>query len=103
MVRKVGDTISETQGDTSRTVSMIGSAFENVERSRTIALDVERVFSSILERSQSLSESLNRTTGATEEQSRKVGEVRDRLEKTLSDSDKVKDLIRKEGFFSPNR
>ena len=101
--REIGDTISETQGDTSRTVSMIGSAFENVERSRTIALDVERVFSSILERSQSLSESLNRTTGATEEQSRKVGEVRDRLEKTLSDSDKVKDLIRKEGFFSPNR
>ncbi len=96
--REIGDTIKETQGDTSRTVSMIGSAIEKVETSRDISLEVKKVFSAILERSQSLSESLQGTTSATTEQSRKVADVRSRLQTALSEADKVKELVRKDSF-----
>ena len=96
--REIGDTIKETQGDTSRTVSMIGSAMEKVETSRDISLEVEKVFSAILERSQSLSESLQGTTSATMEQSRKVEDIRPRLQTALSEADKVKELVRKDSL-----
>jgi methyl-accepting chemotaxis protein len=96
--REIGDTIKETQGDTSRTVSMIGSAMEKVETSRDISLEVEKVFSAILERSQSLVESLQGTTSATMEQSRKVADIRPRLQTALSEADKVKELVRKDSL-----
>lgn len=45
--REIGETIKETQSDTKKTVSMIGSAIGKADQIRDISGDVERAFTTI--------------------------------------------------------
>ena len=93
--KEIGDTIRETQEDTSKTVSMIKSALDKVSGSQKMSEDVDRVFSSIVARSQELSRSLSETVGATKKQSSEVAAIRKSLEHAQEETEKVKALLNK--------
>ena len=93
--KEIGDTIRDTQEDTSKTVSMIKSALEKVSGSQKMSEDVDRVFSSIVTRSQQLSQSLSETVNATKKQSNEVAEIRNRLEHAQQETEKTKALLEK--------
>ncbi len=93
--KEIGDTIRETQEDTSKTVSMIKSALEKVSGSQKMSEDVDRVFSSIVARSQDLSKSLSETVSATKKQSNEVEEIRKNLEHAQQEAEKTKELLKK--------
>ena len=57
--------------------------------------DVDRVFSSIVARSQELSRSLSETVGATKKQSSEVAAIRKSLEHAQEETEKVKALLDK--------
>jgi len=93
--KEIGDTIRETQEDTSKTVSMIKSALDKVSGSQKMSEDVDRVFSSIVARSQELSRSLSETVGATKKQSSEVAAIRKSLEHAQEETEKTKALLEK--------
>jgi methyl-accepting chemotaxis protein len=93
--KEIGDTIRETQDDTSKTVSMIKSALEKVSGSQKMSEDVDRVFSSIVARSQDLSKSLSETVSSTKKQSKEVEEIRKSLEHAQLETEKTKELLKK--------
>ena len=88
--REIGETIKETQSDTKKTVSMIGSAIGKADRIRDISGDVERAFTTITERSQALTESLGEIVRSSGDQSGKVAGVRKDLDAALIEAKKIK-------------
>jgi methyl-accepting chemotaxis protein len=93
--KEIGDTIRETQEDTGKTVSMIKSALEKVSGSQKMSEDVDRVFSSIVARSQELSRSLTETVGSTKKQSSEVAQIRRSLEQAQEETERTKTLLEK--------
>lgn len=93
--KEIGDTIRETQEDTKKTVSMIKSALDKVSGSQKMSEDVDRVFTSIVTKSQALSKSLSATVDSTKKQSSEVAEIRKSLEHAQQKTEETKALLEK--------
>jgi len=83
--KEIGTTIRETQGETTRTVTLIHGTLGKVEESQRKAEGVGKVFASIVDHATVLSETLKDIVGVTEKQSTKVSAVRKQLESLVSD------------------
>jgi len=78
--KEIGSTIRETQGDTTRTVTLIHGTLGKVTESQKKAEVVGTVFESIVSHATILSDTLKSIVGVTETQSRSVSGVRKQLE-----------------------
>ena len=93
--KEIGTTIRETQGETTRTATLIHGTLGKVEESQKKAQGVGTVFASIVDRATILSETLNGIVGVTEKQSRNVSEVRKQLESLVVALDENLKKVRK--------
>ncbi|EQD24425.1 MAG: Methyl-accepting chemotaxis sensory transducer [Leptospirillum sp. Group IV 'UBA BS'] len=78
--KEIGTTIRETQGETTRTVTLIHGTLGKVEESQKKAEGVGTVFASIVDHATTVSTTLKEIVGLTEKQSQAVSSVRKQLE-----------------------
>ncbi len=83
--KEIGSTIRETQGETTRTATLIRGTLGKVEESQKKAQGVGTVFASIVDHASILSETLKGIVGVTEKQSRNVSAVRGQLDSLVAE------------------